>query len=89
MSTYSAPLRDMHFVLRELAGIEQVGKLPGYEEATPDTIDAILEEAGKFAAGALSPINGSGDHEGAKWHDSKVTMPAGFKEAYKQARTGC
>jgi len=84
MSTYSAPLRDMHFVLRELAGIEQVGKLPGYEEATPDTIDAILEEAGKFAAGALSPINGSGDHEGAKWHDSKVTMPAGFKEAYKQ-----
>ncbi|MDP1633107.1 MAG: acyl-CoA dehydrogenase family protein, partial [Gallionellaceae bacterium] len=84
MSTYSAPLRDMHFVLRELAGIEQVGKLPGYEEATPDTIDAILEEAGKFASGVLSPINGSGDHEGAKWKDSSVTMPQGFTEAYRQ-----
>jgi len=84
MSTYSAPLRDMHFVLRELAGIDQVGKLPGYEEATPDTIDAILEEAGKFATGVLSPINTSGDHEGAKWHDSNVTMPQGFKEAYRQ-----
>ena len=84
MSTYSAPLRDMHFILRELAGIEQVGKLPGYEEATPDTVDAILEEAAKFATGALSPLNSSGDHEGAKWHDSQVTMPAGFKEAYRQ-----
>ena len=84
MSTYSAPLRDMHFVMRELAGIEQVGKLPGYEEATPDTIDAILEEAGKFASGMLSPINSSGDHEGAKWKDSAVTMPQGFKEAYRQ-----
>jgi alkylation response protein AidB-like acyl-CoA dehydrogenase len=84
MSTYSAPLRDMHFVLRELAGIEQVGKLPGYEEATPDTIDAILEEAAKFATGVLSPINGSGDREGARWKDSNVTMPQGFKEAYRQ-----
>jgi 3-(methylthio)propanoyl-CoA dehydrogenase len=84
MSTYSAPLRDMHFVLRELAGIDQVGKLPGYEEATPDTIDAILEEAGKFATGVLSPINGSGDHEGARWQDSSVTMPEGFMAAYRQ-----
>jgi len=74
----------MHFVLRELAGIEQVGKLPGYEEATPDTVDAILEEAAKFATGVLSPINGSGDQEGARWKDSNVTMPQGFKEAYRQ-----
>ena len=84
MSTYSAPLRDMQFVMRELAGIEQVGRLPGYEEATPDTIDAILEEAGKFATGMLSPINGSGDHEGAQWQDSNVVMPQGFKDAYRQ-----
>ena len=81
MSTYSAPLRDMHFVLRELAGIDQVGKLPGYEEATPDTIDAILEEAGKFASGMLSPINSSGDHEGAKWKDRAVTIPHGSPAA--------
>ncbi|CAG0928796.1 MAG: 3-methylmercaptopropionyl-CoA dehydrogenase [Rhodocyclaceae bacterium] len=84
MSTYSAPLRDMHFVLRELAGIAQVGQLPGYEEATPDTVDAILDEAAKFASGVLAPLNASGDQEGAVWRDSNVTMPAGFKEAYRQ-----
>jgi alkylation response protein AidB-like acyl-CoA dehydrogenase len=74
----------MQFVLRELADIEQVARLPGYEEAAPDTVDAILEEAAKFAAGVLSPLNSSGDREGAKWHDSTVTMPAGFREAYRQ-----
>ena len=84
MSSYSAPLRDMHFVLRELAGIEQVGKLPGYEEATPDTIDAVLEEAGKFASGVLAPLNATGDQAGAIWRDGDVAMPAGFKEAYRQ-----
>ncbi|MCC6656576.1 MAG: acyl-CoA dehydrogenase N-terminal domain-containing protein, partial [Rhodocyclaceae bacterium] len=84
MSTYSAPLNDMHFVLRELAGIEQVGRLPGYEEATPDTIDAVLEEAGKFASGVLAPLNATGDQAGAIWRDGDVAMPAGFKEAYRQ-----
>jgi alkylation response protein AidB-like acyl-CoA dehydrogenase len=84
MSHYSAPLRDMHFVLRELAGIEQVGKLPGYEEATPDTVDAIIEEAAKFASGVLAPLNAPGDQQGAVWRDSGVTMPAGFLEAYGQ-----
>ena len=84
MSSYSAPLRDMHFVLRELAGIEQVGRLPGYEEATPDTIDAVLEEAGKFASGVLAPLNATGDQAGAIWRDGDVAMPAGFKEAYRQ-----
>ena len=84
MSTYSAPLRDMRFVLRELAGIEQVGKLPGYEEATPDTVDAILEEAAKLSSGVLAPLNVSGDQQGAVWRDGAVTMPKGFKEAYGQ-----
>ncbi|MDR2239952.1 MAG: acyl-CoA dehydrogenase [Zoogloeaceae bacterium] len=84
MSTYSAPLRDMRFVLRELAGIEQIGKLPGYEEATPDTVDAVLEEAARFAAGVLAPLNASGDREGALWRDGNVTVPQGFKEAYQQ-----
>jgi len=82
MSAYHAPIKDMQFVLRELAGIEQVGKLPGLEEATPDTIDAILDEAAKFAAGVLAPINASGDAEGARWKDGSVTMPAGFGQAY-------
>ncbi|HEX5803575.1 MAG TPA: acyl-CoA dehydrogenase [Azospira sp.] len=84
MSEYIAPVRDMQFVLKELAGLEQVSKLPGCEEATPDLVDAILEEAAKFAEGVLSPLNIPGDQEGAKWHDKQVTMPKGFKEAYAQ-----
>jgi alkylation response protein AidB-like acyl-CoA dehydrogenase len=84
MSTYTAPLKDMKFVLNELAGLEQVAKLPGYEEATPDTVEAILEEAAKFATGVLDPINYSGDQEGSKWADGKVTTPKGFRDAYRQ-----
>jgi alkylation response protein AidB-like acyl-CoA dehydrogenase len=75
----------MQFVLTELAGIDAVGRLPGFEEATPDVAVAILEEAGKFATNVLDPINAPGDREGARWHDGgRVTTPAGFKEAYQQ-----
>ena len=84
MSQYVAPLKDMRFVLNELAGMGEVAKLPGYEEATPDTVDAILEEASKFASEVLDPLNYSGDQEGSNWKDGKVTTPKGFKEAYKQ-----
>jgi len=84
MSTYTAPLRDMKFVLRELAGLEQLAKLPGYEEASPDTVDAILEEAAKFATGVLDPINYSGDQEGSTWAEGAVRTPKGFREAYRQ-----
>ena len=83
MSEYIAPVRDMQFVLKELAGLEQVAQLPGCEEATPDLVDAVLEEAARFAEEVLSPLNYPGDQEGARWHDKAVTMPAGFKEAYK------
>jgi alkylation response protein AidB-like acyl-CoA dehydrogenase len=84
MSAYQAPLKDMKFVLKELAGLDEVAKLPGYEEATPDTVDAILEEAGKFASGVLDPLNKPGDEEGSRWTDGAVITPKGFKEAYKQ-----
>jgi alkylation response protein AidB-like acyl-CoA dehydrogenase len=83
MSEYIAPVRDMQFVLKELAGLDQVAQLPGCEEATPDLVDAVLEEAAKFAEGVLSPLNVVGDREGAQWHDKQVTMPKGFKEAYR------
>lgn len=84
MSIYAAPLKDMHFVLTELAGVDKVAELPGYEEAAPDVVEAILDESAKFTSGVLAPLNFSGDQEGARWADKAVTMPKGFKEAYAQ-----
>jgi 3-(methylthio)propanoyl-CoA dehydrogenase len=85
MSTYRAPLADMHFVLNELAGLEAVARLPGCEEASPDTVAAILQEASRFATDVLDPLNRAGDLEGSKRQpDGSVTTPKGFKEAYRQ-----
>jgi alkylation response protein AidB-like acyl-CoA dehydrogenase len=83
MSTYRAPLRDMQFVLRELANVEELAKLPGCEQ-TLDVLDPILEEAGTFATEVLDPINRIGDKEGCTWNNGEVTTPKGFKEAYKK-----
>jgi alkylation response protein AidB-like acyl-CoA dehydrogenase len=88
MSQYVAPLKDMRFVINELAGLGEVAKLPGYEEATSETVDAILEEASKFSSEVLDPLNSTGDQEGSKWSDGKVATPKGFKEAYKQYAEG-
>ena len=88
MSAYTAPLRDMKFVLNELAGMSEVAKLPGCEDATPDTVEAILEEAAKFTSGVLDPLNYSGDQEGSQWKDGAVKTPKGFKEAYNQFVAG-
>lgn len=83
MSAYQAPLAEMQFVMNELAGLNQIAKLPGFVEATPDTVTAILEEAAKFATNVLDPLNGPGDREGAKrMPDGSVKTPAGFKDAY-------
>jgi 3-(methylsulfanyl)propanoyl-CoA dehydrogenase len=87
MSTYSPPLRDMEFCLRELAQLDEIAKLPGYEDSTPDTALAILEEAGRFGSEVLEPLNRIGDTQGAQWQEGfKVKMPDGFKEAYRQFR---
>ena len=84
MSEYRAPLRDMHFVLQELAGLAEVAKLPGFEEINAELVDQILEESAKFASGVLSPLNKPADKEGSKWDKGSVTTPKGFKEAYRQ-----
>src|SRR5439155_11208116 len=89
MAEYAAPLKDMQFVLKHVVGLDQVNKLPGWEELTEDVVDAVLEEAAKFAGGVLSPLNAAGDKHGAKWKDGAVTTPPGFKDAYLQyARAG-
>ncbi|HEV3239113.1 MAG TPA: acyl-CoA dehydrogenase [Casimicrobiaceae bacterium] len=85
MSQYHAPLKEIRFVLNELAGLDQVAKLPGFEEATPDTVAAILDEAAKFATEVLDPLNAVGDREGARrLDDGSVKTPTGFKDAYLQ-----
>lgn len=83
MTTYAAPTRDMRFVLNELAGLPDLNQLPGFEEATVETVDAVLEEAGKFAAEVLAPLNRPGDIDGAKFNDAEVMPPEGFKAAYR------
>jgi alkylation response protein AidB-like acyl-CoA dehydrogenase len=88
MTTYTAPLKDMRFVLNELAGLDAVAKLPGCEEASAETVDAILEEAGKFASGVLDPLDRPGDVEGSQWKDGAVRTPKGFRDAYKQFVAG-
>src|SRR6476659_6030407 len=84
MAEYQAPLKDMKFVLKRVVGLDQVNTLPGWEDVTDDVVDAILEEAAKLAGEVLSPLNATGDREGAKWKDGTVTTPKGFKEAYHQ-----
>ncbi len=86
MSSYSAPLKDMKFLLKDVIGLAEVGSLPGCEDATPDTADAILEEAAKFAGEVLDPLNVVGDREGPSYDGatSRVKTSPGFKEAYRQ-----
>ena len=83
MSTYIAPVRDMQFVMNELADLEAVTQLPGYEECSPDLVDAIMDEAGKFASEVIDPINPVGDRQGCTWKDGVVTSADGYKDAYK------
>ncbi len=90
MADYQAPLRDMSFVLNE---VFEAGKLWAQLPALADTVDnetatAILEEAGKVAAGSIAPTNRSGDEEGCTWTDGAVTTPQGFIEAYKTYAEG-
>ena len=82
MSEYVAPVREMRFVLDEIAGIEALTELPGFEELSLDLVDAILGEAGRFSANELAPINHSGDISGNRLENGVVYTPNGFKEAY-------
>lgn len=89
MATYKAPLRDMRFVLHELLDAEKTfTSIPGYEEATIDIIDAILEEAAKLSENVVFPTNRSGDEEGCRFENGVVRTPAGFKEAYDALTQG-
>jgi len=82
--TYTAPLADMRFALREVAGLARIASLPGYEHATDDTVDAVLEEAAKLAGNGLAPLNREGDKAGAKLENGVVRTAPGFAGIYKE-----
>ncbi len=81
--SYTAPLKDMAFVMNELAGLEAVSRLPGCEDATPETAEAVLEENAKFCGEVVAPLNWAGDQQPSHWHDGQVTTTPGFRDAFK------
>ena len=83
MSDYNAPLADIRFALSKIAGLENVLALEGFEDLSPDLIDAVLDEADKFAGGVLAPLLRVGDEQGARLENGVVRMPDGFPEAYQ------
>jgi alkylation response protein AidB-like acyl-CoA dehydrogenase len=82
MTDYTAPVRDMRFILTHLAGLDQIAGLPGHSEATPELVDAILDEAAKFARDELGPLNHAGDTTPPVLSDGTVTTAPGFRDAY-------
>jgi alkylation response protein AidB-like acyl-CoA dehydrogenase len=89
MPTYKAPVDDALFLLNDVFHIDRYGNLPGFSDASPDVVEAVLREAAKFSEEVLTPLNRVGDKEGCKRAaDGSVTTPTGFKEAYKQIIDG-
>ena len=81
--SYIAPLKDMLFVMKELADLAEISALPGCEDATLETAEAILEEKGRFTSEVIAPLNHLGDQEPSYWKDGNVVTTKGFKEAFK------
>ena len=86
--TYRAPVSDMLFCMKELAGLEEVAKLPGFEDAGLETAQAVLEECAKFNEAVVAPLNWEGDKNPSSWKDGVVTTTPGFKQAFRQFGEG-
>jgi alkylation response protein AidB-like acyl-CoA dehydrogenase len=88
MAEYQAPVREMLFAISDLAGLSRITRLPGYEEATADTAEAVLEQAAQLAASVISPTNPIGDQQGTRVENGGVVVPDEFKSAYREFQAG-
>jgi len=86
--SYVAPVKDMLFCMKELAGLEEVAQLPGFEDAGLETAQAVLEECANFNQGVVAPLNAEGDRQPSSWRDRQVTTTPGFREAFRQYAAG-
>ena len=84
MATYTAPVREIQFVLNDVLNVGQLTEMPALADATPDTLNGLVEEAAKFIQSQVAPLNAPGDAEGCKLANGEVTVPKGFVEVYKQ-----
>ena len=81
--TYTPPVAEQRFLLEHVVKLHELAGHNAFAEAAPDVVEAILEGAGAFAAGEFAPLNRIGDQVGARWSEGGVTMPPGFREAYR------
>ena len=89
MPVYKAPVDEVTFLLRDVFRLDRYNNLPGFADATPDVVEAVLAEAAKFSEAVLMPLNRVGDREGCRRNpDGSVTTPSGFKDAYKKLTEG-
>jgi alkylation response protein AidB-like acyl-CoA dehydrogenase len=86
--SYRAPVKDMLFAMKELADMESIAALPGFEDASLDTAQAVLEEAARFNNEVVAPLNFEGDRNPSFWKNGEVTTTPGFKEAFRQFGEG-
>jgi alkylation response protein AidB-like acyl-CoA dehydrogenase len=86
--SYTAPVKDMLFVMQELAGLDGIAALPGFEDATAETAQAVLNESAKLCGEVLAPLNVEGDRNPSSWRDGAVTATPGFKDAFRQFAEG-
>ena len=86
--SYTAPVKDMLFNMQHLANLDEIARIPGFEDAGLDTAQAVLEECARFNQDVVAPLNWESDKQPSSWKDGVVSTSPGFKQAYQQYAQG-